>query len=443
MAGLWTTLMRRGVDGRRTVGPPTTLAEVASRSTADEQADADEHTAAGLPDQPPQVPELPTDQRTTPARDAPADEGGSSDADGGPGGLDAAVVPPPGLQPAERPLILGRRRSVVATALMFSLGAGLAYVLFLAVTRLYTVIVMVALALLIALTLNPLVELLQRRGSPRWLAAVLAWVLAAVVLATPVVLAVRAASNQLPGVINNVPSLLNNAENHLGSVGDRLRSVTSGGSGASVSPDRIVTYLLQGGQVVFDAVSGIVVVGLLTLWMLIALPRLVEFLLLLVPATHRPATRQVTTEILTLISRQMITSVAIAILAGLATFGWTAIFGIPYPILLGSLVAVLDLVPTIGSTIGGAIVTLIALTVSLPTAIFTLAFYIGFRMVEDYVILPRAMRFSVELPGVVTVPAVLVGGAVLGLPGAFFAVPITLVIRVLVRDLALPALDKR
>ena len=47
-------------------------------------------------------------------------------------------------------------------------------------------------------------------------------------------------------------------------------------------------------------------------------------------------------------------------------------FGLPYPILLGLLVAFLDLIPVIGSTIGGAIVTLIGLTVSIPIALATL-----------------------------------------------------------------------
>jgi predicted PurR-regulated permease PerM len=52
------------------------------------------------------------------------------------------------------------------------------------------------------------------------------------------------------------------------------------------------------------------------------------------------------------------------------------------------------------------------------------------------------MRFSVELPGVITVPAVLLGGAILGIPGAFFAVPIAIVLRTLVREIAIPAVDR-
>jgi len=65
------------------------------------------------------------------------------------------------------------------------------------------------------------------------------------------------------------------------------------------------------------------------------------------------------------------------------------------------------------------------------------------RLLEDYVIQPRAMRYSVELPGVVTVPAVLIGGAALGIPGALFAVPMALIIRALIRDVALPAIERR
>jgi len=55
-----------------------------------------------------------------------------------------------------------------------------------------------------------------------------------------------------------------------------------------------------------------------------------------------------------------------SIIADLGTYLWLLAFGIPYPLLLGVFVALLDLIPVIGSTVGGAVMTLIALTVSLP-----------------------------------------------------------------------------
>jgi predicted PurR-regulated permease PerM len=337
-----------------------------------------------------------------------------------------------------------RQRSVVGAALLFALGAGLAYALLLVLEELRTVLVMLALALLITLTLDPLVTFLHRRGIRRWAAALIAWLAAAAVLLAPIAVAIDAATTQLPTLIKNVPDLITKAEDNLGGLGERLRTMTNSSSTtATISPDKVVTYVLRGGQLVFDAFADIAIVGALSLWLLIALPQITDLFYRLVPRTSRPAVERVNDDLMRQISRFMLANVLTSLLAGVATWAWTWGFGVPYPILLGALVAVLDLIPTVGSTIGGVIVSLVSLTVGLGTAIATLIFYVGFRLAEDYIIQPKAMRYSVELPGVVTVPAVLVGGALLGIPGALFAVPVALIIRVLVRDVAKPALDER
>jgi len=130
------------------------------------------------------------------------------------------------------------------------------------------------------------------------------------------------------------------------------------------------------------------------------------------------------------------------VIAGLGTFIWMIAFGIPYPVLLALLVAILDLIPVIGSTIGGAIVTLVALTVSLPAAIATLAFYIAYRLAEDYLIVPRIMGRTVEVPAVVSLVAVLVGAVLLGIVGALVAIPVAAAIRVILNEVTFPRMDK-
>ena len=70
----------------------------------------------------------------------------------------------------------------------------------------------------------------------------------------------------------------------------------------------------------------------------------------------------------------------------------------------------MDLIPVIGSTVGGAVVSLVALTALLPVAIATLAFYIAYRLAEDYLLIPRIMGGAVKVPAVVSLVAVLVGG---------------------------------
>jgi predicted PurR-regulated permease PerM len=81
-------------------------------------------------------------------------------------------------------------------------------------------------------------------------------------------------------------------------------------------------------------------------------------------------------------------------------------------------------------------------SVGLAVAIATVAFYLGYRVVEDYLLTPRIMNRTIKVPGLVTVIAVLLGGAILGLIGALVAIPIAAGIQLLLKELAAPRLDQ-
>ncbi|HEY2042058.1 MAG TPA: AI-2E family transporter [Jatrophihabitans sp.] len=340
-----------------------------------------------------------------------------------------------------QPVTVRRPRSVIAFACWFALGVGVAYLGFRIFEQLKTVVLIVAFALLIGVTLDPMIQFLQRRGLHRRVAALITWLAVVVLLTAPVILAVDAASTQLPALIKSAPDLIRNAESHLGSLGSRLSSVTSSSTGGSLNPTKIISYVLTSGELLFSALTDIVVVAFLSLYFAIELPHLRDIALKSVPASRRNRVGGVLDVLTAQVGRFMLSTVMIALLCGLGTTVWALSWSIPYAVLLGALVSVMSLVPVVGSTIGGAVVTLVSLTVGLPTAIATLIFYIGYRMAEDYLIQPRVMKFSVELPGVITVPSVILGGAILGVPGALFAVPAALIIRVLVREIVYPAVD--
>jgi predicted PurR-regulated permease PerM len=356
--------------------------------------------------------------------------------------MDAKGAIPLGGEPVQEVVTVRRPRSVIAFALWFSIGVGVAYLGFLVFQQLKTILYLVAFALLIGLTLDPLIGFLERRGMRRSYAALLTWLVAVALLTAPIILAVDAASTQLPQLIKNGPQLIKNAESHLGSLGNRLSSVTSASSGSKVNFAKVLDYVLSGGELLFSALTDIVVVAFLSLFFAIKLPQLRSLTLRAVPASRRARTGRIVDELIGLVGKVMLSTLLIAVLCGFGTAMWALAWHIPYAVMLGALVTVLSLVPVVGSTVGGAIVTLVSLTVSFPTALATLIFYIGYRMAEDYLIQPRVMKYSVELPGVITVPSVILGGAILGIPGALFAVPIAIVVRVLVREIVFPAVDR-
>jgi predicted PurR-regulated permease PerM len=139
----------------------------------------------------------------------------------------------------------------------------------------------------------------------------------------------------------------------------------------------------------------------------------------------------------------MLANVATSGIAGLATLIWLEIWGVPYPAALGGFVAVMDMIPVIGSTIGGIVVSFVALVVSFPVALATAAFYVVFRLAEDYLIVPRAMKYAVAVHPLVTILAILAGGALLGVVGALIAIPVAVAVGLLLDEAVFPRIAAR
>ncbi len=70
-------------------------------------------------------------------------------------------------------------------------------------------------------------------------------------------------------------------------------------------------------------------------------------------------------------------------------------------------------------------------------------FYVIYQQVENYVIYPRVMSKSVDVPGAVTVIAALVGAALLGVVGALLAIPTAAAILMLTREVFVRRQDQR
>ena len=308
------------------------------------------------------------------------------------------------------------------------------------------ILLLIALAIVIAIGLDPPVAWLHRQGMPRWLAvtAVLTVVVAAFIgflaLAIPVLVtqATRLAS-ELPHYLH----ILNNHSTFLGKLNSRYHLVKAaqkfinmGGSAA------IAGGVLGFGKIVLDLVAAALVVVILSIYLLADLPRVKRGIYLFAPQSRRARTVLLTDEIVARIGGYVLGDLLTSLIAGIGTSVWAIIFGIPYALLLGVLVAFLDLIPVVGSTIGGIIVALVALTISVPIAIATAAFYFVYRFLEDYLLTPKIMARTVQVPGLLTVIATLIGGTLLGVVGALIAIPVAAAVKLLLEETAIVHLNR-
>jgi predicted PurR-regulated permease PerM len=336
------------------------------------------------------------------------------------------------------------RRAPFYLGFIGALGVACAFAVSYIVLAAGQILVLLGLAFFLAVGLDPAVRWLYRRGLPRWLAVAIVLIATLGALAGFLLLAIPVLVTQATHFANHVPQYLHSLKNQhttLGKANTKYHIVTR------------VQKLLRGegsfgavvgvGKVVLDLLAAVSVVVIVTVYLLADLPRVKRGIYQLAPKSRRARMVLLTEEILDRVGGYVLGNLFTSFVAGAGTWVWALVFGIPYALLLGLLVALFDLVPIIGSTVGGIVVSLVALTISVPIAIATAIFYILYRFLEDYLLIPRIMARTVEVPGLVTVVATVLGGALLGIIGALIAIPVAAAIKLLIEEVAAPSLDKR
>jgi predicted PurR-regulated permease PerM len=336
------------------------------------------------------------------------------------------------------------RRSPFFIGLTGAAGVAVTYVLAELIIRARSILILIGVALFIAAGLDPAVRWLTRRRVPRPVAvlAVAAAVLA--IAAGFLAAAVPPLAAQATALVHQMPHYMHELQDHnseLGKLNAKFHIQQRISSLLSSRGSALIGGVLGAGELVLSTASAIVLVLVLSVYFLASLPRTKLFAYRLVPHSRRPRVILIGDEILGKVGAYMLGNVLTSLIAGLGTFFWMLAWGIPYPVLLASLVALLDLIPVIGSTVGGIVVTLVALTVSLPVALGTLAFYVGYRLAEDYLIVPRVIGRTVRVPALVSMIAVLIGGVLLGVIGALVAIPVAASIRLLLQEVTFRRLD--
>lgn len=305
-------------------------------------------------------------------------------------------------------------------------------------------LVLIGLAFFLAVGLEPAAVGLVRRGLPRWAATTTVFAVAAVLIGAFIAAAVPPLSAQTRQLIDQAPHYIEQAQNHSSTIGrlnDRFHLQQRITDAVDKSGGSLFGALVAAGTAVFGVVADTLIVVVLTIYFLVDLPRIRTTLYRLVAHTRRPRAVIIGDKVFAKVGAYVLGNVATSVIAGAATAMWLIVFGVPYPVLLGLFVGLLDLVPIVGSTVAGVVVSAVALSVSLPVCIATAVFFIAYRLVEDYVLVPKIIGRFVKVSGVVTIVAVLIGAQLLGILGALIAIPIAAAAQLLIEELLFPRID--
>nr|WP_246232539.1 AI-2E family transporter [Nakamurella aerolata] len=322
-------------------------------------------------------------------------------------------------------------------------GLLLAYIAYLSLDSIRSTLIVIAVATILAIGLDPAVRFFERRKMPRGGAVAIVFLALLAVIGLAIYAIIPPIVTQLTAFIQNIPNILNNLRSN-STISDLdkqfglIEKIQNSALLDSLTSNAAAGLFTAAG-VLFD----LVVVLILTLYFLAGFPRIKAAAFRLAPASQRLRVTDLGDKILKQMGGYLAGATIIAVQAGIFAGVYATIVGLPYPWAIALGAALLDYVPVVGPIVVGVSMTLLGFTHSITLGIISGVVYLCQHLFEAYWLYPRVMRRTVHISTGAVIVAILVGGALLGVTGALLAVPVAAAVQLIVREVVMPIQEKR
>ncbi len=227
----------------------------------------------------------------------------------------------------------------------------------------------------------------------------------------------RALATALPNYVDKAQGILSRYPQF----DQRVRSAATSGSG---NPSSLLPVVVTAGSGVVTGLTDLIAVIVMSAYLLAGGERSLGYVMHLLPTTFQAKMRRAVPDIVHVVSGYMLGQAVTSLAFGLFAFVILEVLGVPQPLLLGILAAILDAVPIVGVLIATALPVLLALTVSHTAAIAVLIAFLIYHQLESHILVPRIYGRTLGISSLAVLVAVLVGYRVLGILGVLIALPV-------------------
>ena len=342
-----------------------------------------------------------------------------------------------------------RRHIPLQTILVAVFVVAATYLVGQLIYRLRDLMLVIVVAGFIAILLNPVVVWLQGHGVPRRGLAVT--VVTAIALVLFAVLAYSFGNPLVNGITDlakDLPVYVAKAEHGQGWIG-HLATKYHIQAWVQKNAPKLVSYaeslskpVLTVGKGALSLVIELFTIFVLVLLLLLEGPKMRRGVLgHMAPARAAGVTR-VAGEVSSSVTGYMLGNLLTSLIAGAVVFVTLMIVGVPFPLLWGLWVALVDFLPMIGGALAGIPTVLFAFTQGVTAGIVTLVVFLVYTQVENHILNPVIMSRTVKINPLLVLLAVLVGASLGDLVGGVFggfvaallAIPAAGALQVLVRE---------
>ena len=359
-------------------------------------------------------------------------------------------VPPPPQGRFVRLLQAAQRRHVPLLTILVTVAVVAAtYLAGKLIYRIRDILLLILVAGFVALLLNPIVNLLQRRLFPRrgvavsivTLLALLVLIGLAWVFGSPLV-------NGTTHLADQLPTYVANAQHGKGWIGHLVTRYHIQ-SWVQRNTPKLITYAqslskpaLTIGAGALSLLIELATIFILVLLLLLEGPKMRRWIIGQMTPARAATTTRISAEVNRAVAGYMLGNFLTSLIAGIVVFVTLMTLGVPYPQLWGLWVALVDFLPMIGGALAGIPTVLFAFTDSVTAGIVTGIVFLVYTQVENHILNPVIMSKTVRISPLLVLIAVLVGASLGSLVGGLFggfvaallAIPLAGALQVLVRE---------
>ena len=329
--------------------------------------------------------------------------------------------------------------------------AGVVVAIYVAAKLMYllrNIVVLMLVAGFVATLLAPPVAIVQRRIPRRGLAvtivtlcSVLVFIGLALTFGVPLV-------NGVTHLADRMPSYVASAQHGRGWVG-HLVTRYHVQSWVQRNTPKLVGYAQSLSKPALTVGKGAVsvIIELFTLFVLVLLlllegPKMWNWTVGQMSPGHQATVTRVAADVSQKVTGYMFGNLLTSLIAGIVVFVTLLILGVPFPLLWGLWVALVDFLPMIGGALAGIPTVLFAFIHSFTAGIVTAVVFAVYTQIENHVLNPVVMSKTVRVSPLFVLVSVLVGASIGGWLGGVFggfvaallAVPTAAALQVLVKE---------
>jgi predicted PurR-regulated permease PerM len=318
------------------------------------------------------------------------------------------------------------------------------YVLSLARSVLH-ILILVLMAAVLAIGLDPAVRRLERMNMRRAFAVIIIFagfvslvVLFAWLVFPPLV-------RQMTALTNDIPAYAQRLELRDDAIGSYFREnnvAQAMQEFVAQLPARIMrsfsTILGVAGKVT-GLLFNVSTVAILMIYFMLSLPSMENTSALMVSQERRPRTKRIIDQAVEKIGGYVSGILTTSTICALTTLVALFLLGMPYAVPLAIWAGMAALIPAVGSYLGAIPSIVVALFQSPFKAIAVLAYFIVYQQLENYFVVPKIMQNAVNLSPATVIISTLIGGSLFGFAGALLALPVAATIKVILYDVWLRA----